>query len=204
MQIRLQFGVFALTSLTMRERRFGSNHDHSGRKNSFLAALQSSKQSAATVLNSVKVINASKTTEKFIFGAGLHLRGCFFHEIPFNSLNLEMCRLKPGQQKHHDGWHTTLFLTFHPAERHSATNRTELKSQTTQPQMSTTSELTHNIAQCYTNSLLLLMYIYLFFSPKFVQLQLPVTLWNWKGRLTRGFSLPENLLLLLVSSNHPE
>lgn len=37
MQIRLQFGAFALTSLTIREKRFGSNRDHSGRKNSFLA-----------------------------------------------------------------------------------------------------------------------------------------------------------------------
>lgn len=35
MQIRLQFGLFALTLLTMRERVFGS--DHSGRKNSVLS-----------------------------------------------------------------------------------------------------------------------------------------------------------------------
>lgn len=48
--------------------------------------------------HSVKVINACKTTDKFIFGAGLHLRGCFFHVIPFNSLNLEMCRLKPANR----------------------------------------------------------------------------------------------------------
>lgn len=96
MKIRPQFGAFALTSLTMCEKGLAATVITLAGKTAFWLDYCSSHFN-----DSIKVINACKTIEKLVFGAGLQLRGCFFHIILFNliiSLNLEICKLEPGNR----------------------------------------------------------------------------------------------------------